>query len=130
MSHVLVPGRPVVQRVAWGAFALFLLAFLVFEVVKHGGDTLATALVLLIAPDLTMFIGAGGGGNGRLSPKAVPFYNAMHRPWIPLVLLLGYSVSDLNWVPLFTAGLAWLLHISLDRAFGYGLRDRDGSRRA
>ncbi|MBP2330909.1 hypothetical protein JOF56_011294 [Kibdelosporangium banguiense] len=129
MSLVLAPARPIAQRVAWGVLAVFLLAFLVFEVVKHGGATWATALLLLIAPDLTMFIGAGEGGNGKLSPKAVPFYNAMHRPWIPLTLLVGYSFSNLDWVPLFTAGLAWLLHIASDRAFGYGLRASDGSRR-
>jgi hypothetical protein len=129
MSHAFAPARPIAERVAWGVLSAFLLAFLVFEVVKYGGASLATALFLLIAPDLTMLIGAREGGNGKLAPKAVPFYNAMHRPWIPLALLIGYSLSELAWVPLFTAALAWLLHISLDRTFGYGLRARDGSHR-
>ncbi|CAM4022375.1 DUF4260 domain-containing protein [Kibdelosporangium persicum] len=129
MSHVLAPGRFTAQRAGWAVLAAFLLAFLAFEVVKHGGWSWATALALLIAPDLTMLIGASEGGNGKLSPKAVPFYNAMHWPWIPLALLVGYSFSDLDWVPLFTAGLAWLLHIAVDRAFGYGMREKDGSRR-
>ncbi|MFC0112842.1 DUF4260 family protein [Kibdelosporangium aridum] len=129
MSQVLAPVRPIAHRVAWAALALFLLAFLIFEVVKHGGWSWATALALFIAPDLTMFIDVRSGGDGRLSPKAVPFYNAVHRPWIPLVVLVGYSFSDLDMVPLFTAGLAWLLHIAMDRTFGYGLRNLDGSRR-
>jgi hypothetical protein len=85
--------------------------------------------VFAIAPDLTMFVGAHEGGNGRLSSRAVPYYNAAHRPWIPLLVLVGYSVSPLEWVPIFAAGLGWLLHIAADRAFGYGLRAADGSRR-
>ncbi|MEU4446164.1 DUF4260 family protein [Actinosynnema sp. NPDC050801] len=118
------------KRVAWAALAVFLLAFIVLEVINHGGSALIGALLLLIAPDLTMVIGAGAAGHGRLSPKAVPYYNLVHRPWIPLAVLVCYSFGALgDWVPLFTAGLGWLAHIALDRAFGYGLRERDGSRR-
>ncbi|WP_410643482.1 DUF4260 family protein [Amycolatopsis sp. lyj-346] len=98
--------------------------------VNHGGPALIAALLLLIVPDLTMVIGAGAAGHGKLSPKAVPWYNLAHRPWIPLAVLAGYSAGGLGeWVPVFTAGLGWLAHIALDRAFGYGLRERDGSRR-
>lgn len=130
MSVALAPARQVVKRVAWAALAVFLLAFIVLEVINHGGSALVAALLLLMAPDLTMFIGASTAGNGKLSPKAVPYYNLMHQPWIPLALLVVYSIGGLgDWVPLFTAGLGWLAHIALDRAFGYGLRERDGSRR-
>jgi hypothetical protein len=116
--------------VAWAALAVFLLAFIVLEVVNHGGSALTAALLLLVAPDLTMFVGAGEGGNGRLSPRAVPYYNAMHRPWLPLAVLVVYSAGGLgSWVPLFTAALGWLAHVALDRAFGYGLRESDGTRR-
>jgi hypothetical protein len=107
-----------------------LLAFIVLEVVNHGSSALVAALLFLIAPDLTMVIGASAAGDGKLSPKAVPYYNLVHRPWIPLAVLVAYSLGGLgDWVPLFTAGLGWLAHIALDRAFGYGLRARDGSRR-
>lgn len=130
MTVVLVPTRQVAKRVAWAALAAFLLAFIVLEVINHGGSALVAALLFLIAPDLPMFIGASAAGGGKLSPKAVPYYNVMHRPWIPLAVLVAYSVGGLgDWVPLFTAGLGWLAHIALDRAFGYGLRERDGSRR-
>ncbi|ANN17473.1 hypothetical protein SD37_18675 [Amycolatopsis orientalis] len=132
MSVALSPARHVAKRVAWAALAVFLLAFIVLEVINHGGPALAAALLLLIAPDLSMFVGAGDGtaGGGKLSPKAVPYYNLMHRPWIPLAVLVVYSFGVLgDWVPLFTAGLGWLTHIAVDRAFGYGLRERDGSRR-
>jgi uncharacterized protein DUF4260 len=135
MSVVRAPASQVAKRVAWAALAVFLLAFIVLEVMNHGVSALVAALLLLIAPDLTMFIGigigAGAAGNGKLSRKAVPYYNLLHRPWIPLAVLVVYSVGVLgDWVPLFTAGLGWLTHIALDRSFGYGLRERDGSRRA
>jgi hypothetical protein len=130
MSVVLAPNRQVAKRAAWAALAAFLLAFIVLEVVNHGGSALVAALLFLIAPDLTMVIGASTAGNGTLSPRAVPYYNLVHRPWIPLAVLVVYSLGGLgDWVPLFTAGLGWLAHIALDRAFGYGLRARDGSRR-
>ncbi|WP_372595292.1 DUF4260 family protein [Actinotalea sp.] len=29
---------------------------------------------------------------------------------------------------MFVLGLAWLTHLALDRAFGYGLRAKDGTR--
>lgn len=128
MSVTHAPARPI-ARVAWAALATFLLAFIALEVIKHGSSALISALALLIAPDLTMLIGARTAGDGKLSPKAVPFYNVMHRPWLPLALLVIYSVGALgDWVPLFTAGLGWLAHVAVDRAFGYGLRARDGSR--
>ena len=130
MSLVLAPARPVVSRVAWATLAVFLLAFIVLEVINHGGSALVAALLLMVAPDLTMLIGARDGGDGRLSPRAVPYYNAMHRPWVPLAVLVVYSAGGLgSWVPLFTAALGWLAHIALDRAFGYGLRESDGTRR-
>lgn len=133
MSVVRAPARQVVRRVAWAALAVFLLAFIVLEVVNHGVSALIAALLLLIAPDLTMLVGASPevAGSGKLPPKAVPYYNFAHQPWIPLAVLVVYSVGGLgDWVPLFTAGLGWLAHVALDRAFGYGLRERDGSRRA
>jgi hypothetical protein len=129
MSNVLAPARPAAKRVAWAALAVFLLAFIVLEVINHGGSALVAALLLMVAPDLTMLVGASEGGNGRLSPRAVPYYNAMHRPWIPLAVLVVYSAGGLGtWVPLFVGALGWLAHIALDRAFGYGLRERDGTR--
>ncbi|MFC5815403.1 DUF4260 family protein [Nonomuraea harbinensis] len=117
------------RRGAWGGLAIFCLAFIVFEVAKHGGMAWVTAVVFAILPDLTMLVGARKAGGGRLSPRAVPFYNAAHRAWAPLLLLVGYIFWPIGGVPTWTAGLAWLMHIAADRAFGYGLRERDGSRR-
>lgn len=66
-----------------GVLGLFLLAFAIFEAVKHGGWAVPLLLAGLIGPDLTFF----------------------------------------------TLGLAWLAHICLDRALGYGLRTREGAQR-
>jgi hypothetical protein len=63
---------------------------------------------------------------GRLNPRAVPAYNALHVYWGPL--LLGVAAAALGPAAA-TAALAWALHIAVDRAAGYGLRDRAGDRR-
>lgn len=92
-----------VQRIAWAALALFLLAFIVLEVINHGVPALIAALVFLILPRL---VGAR-------------CYNVAHRAWIPLAVLVVYSFGVLgDWVPIFTAGLGWLAHIAVQRALG------------
>lgn len=56
------------------------------------GATLAAALLLFLAPDLTLFAGASRArGSGRLAPRAVPLYNAVHRAVVPLALLALYG---------------------------------------
>ncbi|MEU0935844.1 DUF4260 family protein [Embleya sp. NPDC005971] len=123
------------RRAAWIVLTLFLAAFAVFESVKYGFATSVAALLFFVLPDLTMFVGAkdalrdGSHQPGRLQPRAVPFYNALHRAWVPLLVLVGYTVSPVVWPPLFTAGLGWLTHIAMDRAAGYGLRTPEGFRK-
>jgi hypothetical protein len=127
------------KRVAWIVLTLFLAAFAVFESAKYGLATTTAAIAFFVLPDLTMFIGAkqaateAAGGTphqrGRLQPRAVPFYNAMHRAWVPLIILATYTFSPIVWPPMFTAGLGWLTHIALDRAAGYGLRTPEGFRK-
>ena len=116
--------------------------FAVFEVVKHGhvnGSALeatvftATAVGFFIAPDLTFLIGAGQPVvKSHIAPKAVPWYNAMHRMWLPISLttIIGVVFAPLGFATLaqFIRGLSWMAHIALDRAGGYGLRNADGSR--
>jgi uncharacterized protein DUF4260 len=135
-AHPAVRGA---KRVAWIALTVFLAAFAVFESAKYGFATTAAAITFFVLPDLTMFIGvkeaatqaAAGAPHqpGRLQPRAVPFYNAMHRAWVPLLILVAYSLGPIVWPPLFTAGLGWLTHIALDRAAGYGLRTPEGFRK-
>ena len=67
-------------------------------------------------------------GGGRLNPRAVPLYNLLHMYWLPVALMAvaATGVIALGW---FVLGLAWATHVAVDRALGYGLRDRDGYQR-
>ena len=133
---------PVQIHWTWLTVWAFLTTFAVFEVVKHGyvnGTATDAALLtsaavgFFVAPDLTFLIGAGQpAAKGSLPTRAVPWYNTMHRMWIPLSLttIIGIALAPLALVPLagFIGGLSWMAHIALDRAAGYGLRNPDGSR--
>lgn len=123
-------AHPDASRLAWLGPGLFTAAFAVFEVAKHGHGALAVALTFVVAPDLAMLIGANRKlARGQLAPAAVPFYNAGHRVWGPLALLLACTFW-LDSAALFTGALAWLAHIAIDRAAGFGLRSPQGFQRA
>jgi hypothetical protein len=136
-------GPPAVRlHWTWLTVWAVLTTFAVFEIVKHGyvngtaiDAVLLTAIAVgfFVAPDLTFLIGAGQTtAKGSLPTRAVPWYNRMHRMWIPLTLtsIIGIALAPLAIVPLagFIGGLSWMAHIALDRAAGYGLRNPDGSR--
>jgi hypothetical protein len=89
--------------------------------------------VFALAPDLPLLAGGARGLQpGQLHPRAVPFYNATHRLVGPLALTaLGcWSLAVTGMPGVLVAGTAWLAHVGLDRACGYGLRDRAGFVRA
>lgn len=94
-------------RIAWGAFGVFLVAFGVFEMLKHGG--LAWPL---------FFVGA-------LIPAVPGLPRSVQRwvqrfPPVPLAVIAYVSLfpaPGLLAVPLFTLGLMWLAHIALSRAY-------------
>jgi hypothetical protein len=86
-------------------------------------------VVFALAPDIPLFLGVGRGlERGRLHPRAVPLYNAVHRFWGPLALGAAAVAASLPsaWL---VAALAWAIHIAIDRAVGYGLRASDGFQR-
>ncbi|MFF2025432.1 DUF4260 family protein [Streptomyces sp. NPDC058171] len=120
-------------RVAWFAGALFWTAFAVLEGVNHGWLAGGTALLFAVAPDLALLVGIrehGGLVRGQLPPRAVPYYNLAHRATVPLGLAVLYAfAAPEEWAPLFAGLCGWLAHISYDRAFGYGLRTKDGFQR-
>ena len=121
------------RRAAWLAWSVFLLAFAILEGVNHGAAAWAALAGGLIAPDLTFLAAAGAHEpvrRGQLPRKAVPFYNAAHRTWIPLALIAAYIVAPISGPALFTFLLAWMLHIAVDRVAGYNLRGKDGFIRA
>ncbi|MCG8966829.1 MULTISPECIES: DUF4260 family protein [Streptomyces] len=131
------PPRPrralaLVRRTAWLLGALFWSAFAVLEAVHHGWIAGLLAFAFFLAPDLTFLAGLSDAPRmekGRLPPRAVPYYNAAHRALIPLALLVISTVTPLTWAPAFAALCGWLAHISYDRAFGYGLRTKEGFQR-
>lgn len=117
------------RRPGWITWALFLVAFAVLEGVNHGAGSWLALVGGLIAPDLSFFAAAGAHEpvrQGQLPRKAVPFYNAAHRTWIPFALTVAYSMGPFHVPALFTFLLAWMLHIAIDRAAGYNLRTKEG----
>jgi hypothetical protein len=81
--------------------------------------------VLLVAPDVGLVIAPALGpmpGRGRLPPRAVPVYNLFHTYVFPVALWVGATAAGIGAWPM----LGWLIHISADRALGYGLRGPDG----
>jgi uncharacterized protein DUF4260 len=115
----------------WAAYAVLtaaLLAFALFELVEHSTGWWQF-FAFGAAPDLALLLGAGPGlAKGQLHPRAVPLYNAVHRYWGPAALALVAIAGPLG-LGYFVGALAWAVHISLDRASGYGLRTRDGFQR-
>ncbi|MBE3010303.1 DUF4260 family protein [Microbispora sp. NEAU-D428] len=99
------------RKIGWAVIALFLAAFAVFESVKYGLPTTVATLVFFALADLARLAG--------VRPPGV-LYQAVHRVWIPLVVLVAYSFGPIVWPPLFTAALGWLTRIALERALGRG----------
>ncbi|MER5500271.1 MULTISPECIES: DUF4260 domain-containing protein [unclassified Streptomyces] len=98
-------------RIAWGALASLLAAFAVLESQKYGVPTTVAALVSFVLPDLARLVGVRPPGT---------LHQAVNRGWIPLVVLVRYTVGPIVWPPLFTAGLGRLTRIALDRTRGIG----------
>jgi len=87
------------------------------------------APALWLVPDVALLAGLSKdmARDGRLAPRAVPLYNALHALPGPLALIAAGAVTTPAVLGL---GLIWLSHVAGDRALGYGLRDRDGFQRA
>ena len=81
--------------------------------------------VFLIGPDIGLVVAPAFGplpGRGRIPPRAAPVYNAFHTLTPPVLLWIVASVGGIAPWPL----LGWLIHITADRALGFGLRGPDG----
>jgi hypothetical protein len=118
------------RRLAYLALALGAGALTADIVIRaRFGAALALAIFCAVAPDLTMLNGfRSHSQRGQLSPRAVPFYNAVHRVWGPLALIAVYLVA-VHEPALLAGALAWLTHIAVDRTVGFGLRDQAGFQR-
>ena len=118
-----VSGRsvPVVRRIGWALAAVLSVTLLVMT---WPGAWIGLAALLL--PDVPLLY--LNGKDGRLAPRAVPYYNATHLLAGPIVTLgLGAMLGS---AAVIGVGAAWLVHVTVDRALGYDLRDRTGSIRS
>ncbi|MFF2659948.1 hypothetical protein ACFVUH_21615 [Kitasatospora sp. NPDC058032] len=99
-----------VERTAWGALGILLLAWTVFEAVKHAGLTAPLAVLGLLVP-----------WAAALAPGRPVVRRALLRVWIPLAVMVLCSLvpgpADDTAAP-FTFGMAWLTHLALRRALG------------
>lgn len=122
---------PAAVRAGYAVAGLAALTATVVTASHAGGWAVTAAIVFGIAPDLALLAGVSRGiERGRLHPRAVPAYNAAHRLVGPVVLLAVAVATRLLGGPLGAAALAWLSHVLVDRACGYGLRAKDGWQRA
>ncbi len=110
---------PVGRRARWAVVALLATVALV---AAWPGAWLGIAA--LVAPDLPLLVPGAWGERGRLRPWAVPAYNATHMLAGPLLLAGVGTVLGMPAVLGVAAG--WLVHVAVDRAAGYDLRDRHG----
>jgi hypothetical protein len=113
--------------------AVVMLGLAVMEMVAHQGAAITTGVVGLVLPDVSFLVGIGRPHErGQLPRITVPFYNTLHRVWLPLA---GLVFLAFDWQtneqagPYITLFLGWLAHVFIDRAFGFGLRTKDGWQR-
>jgi len=87
---------------------------------------LVPLLVFGIVPHLPVLLGIGRPhAQCQLASRAVPLFNIMHQPLVPLAVL-GLAAAGVL-PPFWLVGaLAWLSHIVVDWGFGNGLRTADG----
>jgi len=99
-------------------------------IASHAGKPARTcALAFLLLPDVPFVLGLRPAiVAGQLDPGMVPAYNATHR--LAGAAACCAAAPALRSPAVGAAGLAWLTHISFDRAVGFGLRAPDGRLRS
>lgn len=93
------------------------------------GTGVWSVLVWAVAPDLALLLAIGARtAPGQLPRRAVPAYNLLHAPLLPLLLLVvaGAGLLSTYWL---VAAVTWLAHICIDRGCGYGPRTPEGWQR-
>ncbi|MEW9533724.1 hypothetical protein [Microbispora sp. NPDC049125] len=102
-------------RTLWAVVAVPVIAFALFEIIKHRGWTIPLALIAALAPDLPYVL----GGARSLRKAADLALRLLHNPLLPLAVIIFFSFyGDTNddAAPGFTFGLVWLAHIAVHRA--------------
>lgn len=119
------PPRRLALRHLWIVPGIGIALFANAQSAAHGVG-LVPLLLFGIAPHLPALAGIRQPlGRGQLAPRAVPLFNAMHQPALPLAVaaLAATGVLSSFWL---VGGLAWLSHIVVDWGFAKGSRNRDG----
>jgi hypothetical protein len=120
MDTVFAQRLPVARRIAYGALFAGSLA----AAIAVSGAGTWQIWVFLVLPDVALLLGMERGlERGRLHPRAVPLYNALHRLAGPAALGIASIWLGPEWL---AGALAWAAHIFIDRSVGYGFRSRDG----
>jgi deazaflavin-dependent oxidoreductase (nitroreductase family) len=117
--------RRLTLRHLWIVPGLGIALFASAQSTTHGVG-LVPLLAFGIVPHLPALAGIGRPlAPGQLAPRAVPLFNAMHQPALPLAVAVLAAAGALS--PFWLVGaLAWLSHIVVDWGFAKGLRTRDG----
>ena len=117
-------GARVIHHVEYAALFAVLVVLAVWQ-----RDQLSPWLFwpLLLAPDVLGYVPAllmgAAPEKGALPPSGVWLYNLWHTYTVPLAIGAALTVAT-GAVPWWILG--WPLHITLDRALGFGLRGPDG----
>ncbi len=109
-----------VYRAEYATFTLAILAYLVWRTFYSGGVDWLQLVFWAIFPDLVSFIPIGLSSRKReWPPYGSNLYNFFHTVlvWLAIFAVLWIVIGSPYW-PL----LGWLMHITTDRSFGFGLR--------
>jgi hypothetical protein len=119
----------VLRRTGWALAAAVLLGGAVFEAAKHGGSTIALAALGVVGPGLSLVPGATQRRvRGEPGQWAVAVYHLVHRPWLPLAVMIGSAFAGQPAAAgLFALGCAWLGHLAVERACGHLVAARAGA---
>ncbi|MEV6398574.1 DUF4260 family protein [Streptomyces sp. NPDC051907] len=94
---------------------------------RVGGRRSRALWTAAVLPDVALLYGISAApAFERLPAYAVRPYNVLHSPAVPVALFALAAVAGSRRTAV--AGLGWLGHIAVDRAFGYGPRRPDGLR--
>ena len=120
-------GRGAVRPASLVAGVLLLAAAVVAASVENTG--VSSVLLFVVLPDVALLVGIGVRHEpGQLPRRAVPAYNLLHSPAVPVAIFVVAATGVLGayWL---VAATTWAAHIAMDRGLGYGLRTRDGWQR-
>jgi hypothetical protein len=106
-------------RVEYAAITVALLAYLLYRWRFLGGLDWPSTVFWGVFPDLVAFIPIGLSKRKEWPPWGSYLYNAFHTVFLwGLAFAVLWFVLGVPYWPI----IGWLVHITADRAVGYGLR--------